>query len=600
MQNKWSAFGVGVTVLLLTVALFANTLLGTTVAYLDSLLVFENPLIKSFSTANLQQIFAAPFAKTHTYEPLSYLTHAWIFRIWQNVHFYHHLANLSLHLLNSVLVLWLLLRMSNRLTVAALITLLFAFHPFCSETVSFILGRSQLLMATFYLFALLAYVAYKQKSNIVYYLLSIVFFGASVLAQPAALTLPVALLLTDRYLGLPLAGKGITEKIPFLLIALTFLAVLAYWQNPDLMATTVWAKQSLLQRVVLSLYALFWYAFKSVLPFGMSNFYEYPTQTEWWHYLGIAILVLLGLANRQVQTAKLAVNLGLGLFFLAILPSLPIFPTTSLEFIADRHAYLAHLWIWFALVHWLTNATTTKDWAVPLLGVFVIGFGTIAYKQNNIWRDAVTFWTNAMQKNPQSAYTNFYLGDSYALKGDFTTAKSYLDKAVIFDTNFGMAYEKRGLCKFNLADYANALNDYNRAVKLMPKSVEAFAGRGSTKAALQRYQDAIVDFNEAIAINAQYWEAYMNRGKIKTALKDWGGAENDYTKVIELNPYVPEAFFQRGIGYTNMKNFTKACQDFRAAYNAGYRSEQLDYILTNGCIEVKTQIQGNTDPLQTP
>ena len=83
---------------------------------------------------------------------------------------------------------------------------------------------------------------------------------------------------------------------------------------------------------------------------------------------------------------------------------------------------------------------------------------------------------------------------------------------------------------------AEAIADYNQAIKLKPDYAFAYLDRGFAKRDLQDYTGALADFNRAIELRSDDALAYYNRANIKRALQDYAGAEVDYDRAIELEP----------------------------------------------------------------
>ncbi len=74
------------------------------------------------------------------------------------------------------------------------------------------------------------------------------------------------------------------------------------------------------------------------------------------------------------------------------------------------------------------------------------------------------------------------------------------------------AYINRGMARVNRGNYEEAIEDFDRALRLDPKSAEAYNGRGKARAESGKYVDAHDDFNKAIELNPKMAGAYRNRG----------------------------------------------------------------------------------------
>jgi tetratricopeptide (TPR) repeat protein len=117
----------------------------------------------------------------------------------------------------------------------------------------------------------------------------------------------------------------------------------------------------------------------------------------------------------------------------------------------------------------------------------------------------------------------------------------------------------------SMEQYNNALNEFNRAIKLDPRYFEAIAERGSIYLLMKRDEEALQDFNHAIALNPKYDWAIAKRGFIYMLMKRYEEALQDFNRAIELNPKYDWAIAERGLTYRYMEQYEEALQDFNRA-----------------------------------
>ena len=90
---------------------------------------------------------------------------------------------------------------------------LFALHPLHVESVAWVAERKDVLSGLFWVLTLWGYAAYTVRPGPVRYGLTLFLFCLGLMAKPMLVTLPVVLLLLDRW---PLRrGTRILEKVPF-------------------------------------------------------------------------------------------------------------------------------------------------------------------------------------------------------------------------------------------------------------------------------------------------------------------------------------------------------------------------------------------------
>ena len=109
------------------------------------------------------------------------------------------MVNLAIHILNSLLLFLILLRMTGSLFKAAIVALLFAVHPVNVESVAWITERKTVLSTFFFLTAMYAYVHYTENKNKWTYGLALCLYSLGLLSKPSILTFPLLLLILDYW-----------------------------------------------------------------------------------------------------------------------------------------------------------------------------------------------------------------------------------------------------------------------------------------------------------------------------------------------------------------------------------------------------------------
>lgn len=77
---------------------------------------------------------------------------------------------------------------------------------------------------------------------------------------------------------------------------------------------------------------------------------------------------------------------------------------------------------------------------------------------------------------------------------------------------------------------------YTDAIALNPEYVSAFYSRGLIRYNLEQYEEAIKDYNRCIRLDPDYALAYNNRGAAKEKLGHLESARKDYKKAIDIDP----------------------------------------------------------------
>jgi len=136
------------------------------------------------------------------------------------------------------------------------------------------------------------------------------------------------------------------------------------------------------------------------------------------------------------------------------------------------------------------------------------------------------------------------------------------------------AFVTRGGVYLTNRNYDRAIDDYNEAIRLNPKSAPIFNARGLAYLRKGRIDRAIEDFDEAIRLNPSLVLALFNRALAYQEQAQWdfdayltvGVYEDraiaDYDEAIRLNPNNAIAFRNRGFLKSRMQRYDRAIQDF--------------------------------------
>ena len=124
--------------------------------------------------------------------------------------------------------------------------------------------------------------------------------------------------------------------------------------------------------------------------------------------------------------------------------------------------------------------------------------------------------------------------------------------------------------KFELADYEDAILDYNKALELSPTEIcLVYSMRGNAKRNLGDFEGAISDQNKALDFDPLYADGYFNRGIAKFKKGDFDGAIQDYSQVLKIIPKDSDSFFNRANVRKEMGDMKSACEDWRKAAYLG-------------------------------
>jgi len=140
-------------------------------------------------------------------------------------------------------------------------------------------------------------------------------------------------------------------------------------------------------------------------------------------------------------------------------------------------------------------------------------------------------------------------------------ANVYKKLAEIYKENAKATSDKDGEISLTADEYyADAMSDYNMAIKLKPKRAEYYYARGLCSLTADSGQ-AINDFNKAIKLGMKDIKVYYSRGCSYYNKIDYKPAIQDFSKVINAKPDFAEAYYYRGVSYFYVYNSSKSKSD---------------------------------------
>src|SRR6267142_2956913 len=181
-----------------TFALYAQVIGHQFITLDDPTYIQENPMVnRGVTFAGLAWAFAT-FDQAN-WHPLTWISHMIDCQLFGTNAGRHLLVNALIHVANTLLVFWFLLRTTHARWASALVAALFALHPLHVESVAWAAERKDTLSTFFGLLSLIAYVRYTESPSIRRYAWAAIMLALGVLAKPMLGTCPFVMLLLDYW-----------------------------------------------------------------------------------------------------------------------------------------------------------------------------------------------------------------------------------------------------------------------------------------------------------------------------------------------------------------------------------------------------------------
>ena len=201
-----------------------------------------------------------------------------------------------------------------------------------------------------------------------------------------------------------------------------------------------------------------------------------------------------------------------------------------------------------------------------------------AYKELNQFDKAINLYKKGIEINP-SPTAFFLFGTCLYSMGNKEEAIEYYNKSIKLNPNYAEAFFNKGICLSNLKYKEEAIQNYDKAISINPNFTDAYFQRGYCLYNIKKYQLSMQDMNKVLELNPNYYQAYYEKGFCFLKMKRIEEAIIEITKAIEQNPNFENAYFQRGYCYELLKNYKSAIDDYYKVIKLNNLSYKVFYRL---------------------
>jgi protein O-mannosyl-transferase len=548
----WIAAGLSAVTILAYWPTFSNGFVN----YDDDGYVTQNHAIQQgLSLANVAWAFRATVMAN--WHPLTWLSHMADVQFFANHAGGHHATSLMLHVVNVLLLFFLVRAATGFLWRSAAVSALFALHPLNVESVAWISERKTLLCTFFMFLCLLAYGRYVRKPGVSRYLLLALLFALGLASKPMIITLPFALLLLDywplnrlpvpdnpenRKLFLAKLGPLLLEKFPLFLLCAASAYITVFAQGHSHAVASV-VDMPLRARVGNALWCYVVYLGKGIWPLHLAIFYPHPESSLplWKPALGTLLMLLFsGCCLLRLERRYLIAG---WLWYLGSLVPVIGFVQVGRQAMADRYAYTPFLGI-FVLAVWLLAESLPSRVQRPQLlasaaGVSLLFFAPLTWRQTTYWKDSFSLFGHALKVVPTNYMAENNLGSAYVETGDIDTAYEHFLRATQERPKYGLAHYNLGNMLRRKNRLPEAVGELQLAIQYAQDPAQlanAFHNLGVVWIEQNRLAEARAAFTEALSAQPQKQNSYVARGLAEFRLGDYAAAEADFAKGASLTP----------------------------------------------------------------
>ncbi len=428
----------------------------------------------------------------HNWHPLTWISHGLDIQMFGLNSGAHHEVNVFLHVLDVLLLFWVLRRATGYLGRSFMVAALFALHPINVESVAWLSERKTVLSMVFFLLTFAAYRWYARKPSDGRYGLVALLYLMGLMAKPQVIALPLLLLLWDYWPLQRIITKQeaadppaevfarrsfwqlVGEKIPLLVIGTGAAVITMLAQEVGSPQSWPYSLPIRLENAVVS---YVWYIRKALWPSRLAPFYPHPGNSlTGWQVLSALLVLLLITALVYLGRRHRYLVVGWFWFLIALLPMIGLIQAWE-QGMADRYAYQSFVGL-FIIACWGV-AECGQHLRVPavviagLSAAVLLSFGIAARKQTRYWANSVAIWTRSLQITPENNFVaEGSLGYVLTQAGYQAQAVPYLKKALQLRPNDPLSNLELAVYEQQHGSLTTAIELYKRALAA-PDSITA-------------------------------------------------------------------------------------------------------------------------------
>jgi tetratricopeptide (TPR) repeat protein len=599
--------------LLITLAIYSQVRDFGFINYDDAEYIGNNAHVRDGLTSG-GLVWALTSGYASNWFPLTWLSHMLDCQLFGLQSGPHHLANVALHAISTLLLFAFLKRTTRARWRSAFVAFIFGLHPLHVESVAWVAERKDVLSALFWMLTFWAYLKYTELPSVPKYLLVVLTFGCGLMSKPMTVTLPLVLLLLDvwplrRFKAARSSAGLLIEKVPLFVLSIAA-SVVTYLVQERGGSVSPIDQIPIAARIGNALVSYLLYIAKLCWPSHLAVFYPFPESQPWLPGIlsGLTIVCLTALA---VHTIRQRPYFAVGwLWYLVTLVPVIGLVQVGLQSRADRYAYVPLIGISVVLAWGVDELFGRMGWSKSALAILAVAacaaWSAVTWIDLGYWQNSITLFEHAIEVTDGNyvAYNN--LGTAMREEGrvteavsDFRTAAAIRPQAPDIQENLGEALiaagraeeaEPRLLEALRLrpdfakahVDLASALirrgrfddagSHYRMALQLQPDSAEAHYGLGGVLAAQGRMQEATAHFQaglphllEELNRKPDSVDGHYNLGTVYAMMGRVDDAIVQFSEAVRMRPDDAEARVNLGTALATRERMSEARDQFAAA-----------------------------------
>ena len=479
----------------------------------------------------------------------------------------YHLFNLIIHVLAALVLFGVVRRtlMTDRLRerfgkastgLAFSIALIWMVHPLQTQSVTYLIQRSEAMAGLFYLLTLYCVIrGLSGEHKAGWYAAAVASCAAGMGSKPVMATAPIMVLIYQLIFFTGSLKKTLRQSAGLYAgLAATWLilaATLGASSTSQISAGFSLAHLTPWEYLRSQFGVIVHYLRLSLWPTNLCLDYGWPVAKAAGDIVPYALIVgLLGLLTLfALKRCREVGFLGVW-FFLILAPTSSVMPIVDLAVEHRMYLPLAAVVTLIVIgVHRLAplilpslrDTQRAARWAgVVAVAVIAAWFGSLTIARNEYYESKLVMWADVVTKRPDNWRGRNHLGLYLSERGEIDEAKIQFEKAIEYNPAYPEAQSNLGMALAHTGHPAEAMLHYQEAVRLWPQVKIANFNLGQITASQGKWGEAAAYYRNEIKVNPSYGEAYTQLGLALEKQKQFAAAAAAYRDDLTLFPNSPQ------------------------------------------------------------
>lgn len=529
----------------------------------DAGIVTSNLLIRNFTLKGLFSLFnlhSGVHLPLSEYVPVTLLSYALEYRVFELNPFVYHFTNVLLHCLNTIGVCAFIFLLTRNRICAFLTALFFAVQPLHVEAVVWISARKDVLSTFFCLLSLISYTLARKYRSSTTAFLPFFFFIAAVLSKPNCVILPLLLILIDWFLYNDNLFHAAMRKVHYFIVSIIITLIAVFGQHSSEAIAPL--NGMIWRNILVACRGVTFYIQKTIVPTGLSGVYPQPVDVSFAHpiyalafFFSCALLLLIFLFHKTKKQLIFAILF----YIIALLPVLQLLPVGVQISAADRFFYLPSigpLFLLSLLIYYI--AKKYRYWiSISLVILFTGGWIYATEMRIPVWKNSGTFWHNVINSYPQFALAYNSFGSYYYSQKQTNQATVYFHKALELDNSNALPYSNLSVIALSNSNVTEAVRLAKECIEREPDYSVGYFKLAHCYISRHDYDEAIMLLHKGLSLSP-YNEnqrtllamTYLEAGYTNNAIEQ-------FEYILELNTRSTKPLVKLLNIYENLHNYEK-------------------------------------------